>query len=333
MAAAYSCLQDWDMFLLFSYDPADKRLTMFRSQSDPARWGQFPAAALMFHRQDVKPALNEIHVVHTPEDTLSLRPHTRHAQYTNYRYLAYTSKVRNSFIQDAYRGDADAVLACGLSVNAAVEGNARPIRLAARPWDTWLYPDFVAHARQAGLPGYGRLPPELRCLMSDTGELSLDYGRGLWTVDTDHSQSAVGYLARAGRIQLSGMAIECRTGFASITASSLDGAKIGQSRRLLLTCVARAENTGQGFWPPDAEQQRWDTAAWMLPAEGRPPVIAEPVEARISLPVPGAATVYALDATGKRAAAVASSQVEGWLTFNPSGAQSIWCEVVVPGAD
>ena len=34
----------------------EKRLSMFRSQSDPARWGEFPAAAMMFHRHDVAAA-------------------------------------------------------------------------------------------------------------------------------------------------------------------------------------------------------------------------------------------------------------------------------------
>jgi hypothetical protein len=161
MATAYSCLQDWDMFLLFSYDIADKRLSMFRSQSDPARWGQFPAAAMMFHRNDVAAARNEIHVIHSPEDTFTLRPHTRNAKYTNYRYLTFTSKVRNSFITDSYRGEADVALACGLSVDAKIEGQTKAIRLAARPWEKWLYPEFVKAARELRLPGYDRLQPEL----------------------------------------------------------------------------------------------------------------------------------------------------------------------------
>jgi hypothetical protein len=329
MAAAYSCLQDWDIFLLFSYDIDEQRLSMFRSQSDPARWGEYPAAALMFHRHDVAAARNEVHVVHTPKDTFTLRPHTRNATYTNYRYLAFTSKVRNAFIEDAYRGDADAVLACGLSADATVEGGTNVIRLPAHPWQTWLFPQFVEAARELHLPGYDRINPDLKRLDSDTGELSLDYGEGLWTINTPRTKSAVGYLAEAGRIDLDGLSIDCQTEFAAVTATSLDGAPIGRSRRVLLTSVARAENTAQGFWPPTPKQRSWSHTSWMLPAEGRLPVIAESVQARVGLKVPGPASVYALDATGKRRGRVQATNDSDVLLLNPAAAQSVWCEIVV----
>jgi hypothetical protein len=329
MAAAYSCLQDWDIFLLFSYDIEEKRLSMFRSQSDPARWGEFPAAAMMFHRHDVAAARNEVHVVHTPNDTFTLRPHTRNAKHTNYRFLTFTSKVRNVFIGDSYRGDADVVLACGLSADATVEGQTRVIRLAARPWEQWLFPHFVEAARKLRLPGYDRISTDSTCLDSDTGELSLDYGKGLWTINTPRTKSAVGYLAKAGRIELDGLSIDCQTEFAAVTATSLDGAPIGRSRRVLLTSVARAENTAQGFWPPTPEQRSWSHMSWMLPAEGRLPVIAEPVQAKLRLKVPGPATVYALDETGKRRDRVEAPGNSGMLLLNPADAQSVWCEVVV----
>jgi hypothetical protein len=327
MAAAYSCLQDWDMFLLFSYDPSEKRLSMFRSQSDPARWGQFPAAALMFHRNDVQVARNEVHVVHTAQGTFTPRPHTRSARYTNYRFLAFTSKVRNAFVKDVYQGDADVVLASGPSVDAEIKSNALVIRLPENGWDTWLFPDYATAARRGRLPGADYLQPDEKRLVSDTGELSLDYGNGLWIVNTGCSKSAVGWLAKAGRIDLDGLVIDCQTEFASITASSLDGAKIGESRHLLVTSVARAENTAQGFWPPDAEQQKRTKTSWMLPAEGRSPVIAEPVDAELVVAVDGDAVVYALDASGKRTNKIESKQDGKLLRFNPALARSIWCEV------
>ncbi len=329
MAAAYSCLQDWDLFLLFSYDPDGRPLSMFRSQSDPARWGEFPAAALMFHRHDVAAARNEIHVVHTPKDTFTLRPHTRNAKHTAYRFLTFTSQVRNFFIKDAYRGDADAVLACGLSADATVEGGTRVIRLAARPWEEWLFPKFVEAARGLHLPGYERISSNTKRLDSDTGELSLHYGDGLWTINTPRTKSAVGYLAKAGRIDLDGLSIACETEFAAVTATSLDGAPIGRSRRVLLTSVGRAENTAQGFWPPTPKQRSWSHTSWMLPAEGRLPVIAEPVQAQLGLKVSGPARAYALDATGKRRGRVRATSDSGILLLNPAAARSVWCEIVV----
>ena len=329
MAAAYSCLQDWDIFLLFSYDLEDQRLSMFRSQSDPARWGEYPAAAMMFHRHDVATARNEIHVIHTPEDTYTAHPDTQNAKYTNYRYLTFTSKVRNAFIEDSYHGDADAVLACGLSAEAKIGNKAKAIRIAKHPWEEWLFPEFVQQARPLHLPGYDRMDTKAKRLESDTGELSLDYGRGLLTIATPCTKSAIGFLAEAGRIDLNGVRIECETPFATITATSLDGKPIGQSRHVLLTSVGRAENSAQAYWPPTPEQASRNPMSWMLPAIGRLPVIVEPVRARVWLDVPGTATVYSLDSTGKRQKPLKTTTEGGMMLLDPAGAKSIWCEVVV----
>jgi hypothetical protein len=330
MAAAYACLQDWDMFLLFSYGLDGTRLSMFQSHSDPARWGTFPAAALMFHRHDVAAARNEVHVVHTPEDTLTPRPHTRRARYTNYRFLTFTSKVRNVFLEDAYRGDADVVLATGISAGARIEGTAGAVRFPARDWETWLYPRFVETARGLGLPGYDAMNAAAKRFDSDTGELSLAYGEGRLTINTPRTKSAIGFLARAGSIDLDGLRIDCATDFATVTATALDGAPLGRSRHVLVTAVGRAENTAQGFWPPSPEQRSRSIVSWMLPAEGRAPVIVEPIRADVRLQVPGPAEVYALDPTGKRETRLASTTEGGLLRMNLAGARSVWCEVVVP---
>ncbi|MDO8541431.1 MAG: hypothetical protein Q7S40_13415 [Opitutaceae bacterium] len=326
MSAAYACLQDWDLFLLFSYDAGDKRLGFFKSQSDPARWGEFPAAAMMFHRQDVAPGRNEVHVIHTPEDTYTPRADNRYAKATNYRFLTFVTKVRNVFIDDAYRGNAPLVLAAGPSAGAKVEGKANVIRLSDRPWEKWLYPAFVDAVRKTGVPGYDRMDPAARRLDSDTGELSLDYERGLLTINTPGTKSAIGRLAAAGALELGGMRVDARTEFAAITATSLDGQPIGRSRRVLLTSVARAENTGQGFAPP-AKPRTGNS--WALPADGRPPVVTEPVRAQVRLAVPGTARVYALDSTGRRTRRLDVQTGDGTIEFNPAGAASIWCEIIV----
>ena len=328
MAAAYACLQDWDIFLYFSHGTEGERLEMFRSHSDPARWGCFPAAALMFHRHDVSPARNEVHVVHTTEDTVTPRPHTGQAKHTCQRFLTFLSKVRTAFVEDAYRGDADAVLACGYSADVKVKGNAKVFRFDELPWETWLYPRFVDAARAAKLPGYEEVMPNGKRFDSDTGELSLDYEKGLLTIDTPRSKSAIGYLAKAGALDLNGLRVDCRTEFAAVTATALDGQPIGRSRRVLLTSVARSENTAQGFVPPAPKQRSWGHMTWMLPGEGRPPVIAEPVHAGLALRMPGEADVYALDATGRRGKRVECTREAGFVVFDPAAARSIWCEIV-----
>lgn len=330
LSAAYACLQDWDIFLYFSYSPDDHRLSMFRSQSDPARWGEFPAAALLFHRHDVAAGRNEVHVVHKIEDGYTPRPHTRYARYTNYRYLTFLSKVRNAFVQDRYDGNADVALACGGSADVEVADHVPVIRFRERPWDEWLYERFVEEARALKLPGYESMGTGNKRFESDTGELSLDYGRGLFTVDTARTQAVVGRLAAASRLSLSALDVRSDTDFAAVVVSSLDGKPVGRSRRMLVTAVARAENTAQGFWPPEPEEARRNTSSWMLPGEGRLPVIAEPVKGTIHIPAPGPVTAYALDSSGRRRRTVEVTTAGGAATLDPATARSIWIELVVP---
>ncbi len=330
MSTAYACLQDWDIFLLFSYSLTDKRLSMFRSQSDPARWGTFPAAALMFHRADVSRGRNEVHVIHTPDDMVAPRPDTGHAKYTNQRFLTFLSKVRTGFVQDIYRNKADVVLACGFSADAAVAPETKVIRFHQRPWEQWLYPEFVKAAREHGLVGYERMQAESQRFDTDTGELSLDYGRGLLTINTRRTQAAIGFLAEVGAQKLGDVTIDCETAFAAIAVTSLDGQSLGEARRVLVTAVGRAENTSQGFTPPLPEQSKWTPTAWMLPGEGRLPVIVEPIRADVRLSVPGPAKAYSLDATGKRSMQLDCVNQLGSVQLQLEGAKSIWCEVVVP---
>lgn len=328
LSTAYACLQDWDIFLLFSYGIEDTELSMFKSGSDPVRWGTLPAAALMFHRHDVAAAKNEIHVVHTAEDARSCRPATSHAEYTNQRFLTFISKVRTGFSDGAYRGKPDAILASGPSAKAEVAGATPAIRIPTMEWEDWQYPEFVRQARELGLPGYDAMDAEEKRFRSDTGELDLQYGRGTLTIRTPHTQSAIGFLPTNETIDLGALRVENRLPFAVISATSLDGKPLGESGKVLVSTVARAENTGQAFWPPTEEQAKRSHMSWMLPATGKAPVIAEPVDAVLTLPVPGEASVFALDPAGRRRQKIESRMKEGCLVFNPVTAKSIWCLIV-----
>jgi hypothetical protein len=315
---------------LFSYDLSDKGLSMFRSQSDPARWGTFPAAAAMFHRADVSPGRNEVHVIHTPQDAVTPRPDTSHARYTNQRFLTFLSKVRTGFVKDVYREKADVVLASGGSADAKVAAGTPVIRTRKQPYEHWLYGEFVEAAKQLELEGYDDMRASEKRFDADTGELSLNYDLGLLTIDTNRTQAAIGYLADNGPQQLADLEINCRSQFAAVCATSMDDQSLGESRRVLITAVGRAENTAQGFVPPTAEQRRWTATAWMLPAEGRLPVITEPIRAELRLNVPDDAKVYAVDATGLRRNELQSVNQSGSVRVRLDDARSIWCEVVVP---
>ncbi len=338
LTTAYACLQDWDGLLFFVYRPDGKMLQFFDSQSDPARWGFYPAAVTMFHRHDVAAARNEIHVAHTPRARTILQPDERSAPYTTFRYLTFLSKVRNVFPDGIYRGTADAVLAAAPSHDLPVQERTPVIRFDTPPWKEWQYARFVRAAKKLGLPGYEEMEHLDRRLTSDTGQLSLDYKQGLMRIDTPSTQAAIGYLRDAGPVSLGAVRIrKCRTEFATVSVTSLDGKPIGQSRRLLVTAVGRVEHTHQGFWPQPINPKSWSPyTTWMLPAVGRLPVIVQPIDAVVTVRVSSeSCQVYALDPTGKRASPLEESLVRQEngaivLYLNPRKGKSIWFEVVCP---
>lgn len=412
MMTAYGCLQGWDGLLFFAYSPNEDLLSCFGNQSDPVRWGEFPAAALMFHRNDVAMARNTIHIGYSENDLFTARPSHARDKSSPFRYLSYLSKVRNSHFEEAYSGDADVVISSGYSPVGSYEQARRAILFAKGPWQDWaqrqqnraliagpwsgvfsatassklplafsrflgedktwevapdtladvarlpagsmpigltadgarslgfindrvcVVPDastlddadpvwdyrlFATAARQWKLPGYDRTDFVDHHYVSDTGELILDRTPGVLRIETPKTKGAVGFLGEAGRIDLGGLTVECQTPFAAVVVSSLDGRPLDASRRMLITAVARAENSGQAFC--DGKRS--------VPARGKKPVLGEPVQAALTIAVSASAKVYRLDPTGKRRDAIVAMWRQGSLRLNLDGVLSPWCELVV----
>lgn len=282
LMAAYACLQDWDGLLFFAYDPGGQTLSWFGNQSDPVRWGQFPAAALMFHRHDVAAAGRTIYLGYSEADVFRAGPSHSRREVSPYRQLAYVSKIRNTYFDETHDGRGTRISGATYSPPADAIGN-----------------------------------PSRRS--SDTGELSLDAQAGLFTIDTPRTKAVVGFLGQAGPITLQGLSVRATTPFAAILATAMDDAPIASSRRLLITAVARAENTGQAF----AENKR------TVPERGRLPVLAEPVRAELSIEVAGPAEVFPLDATGRRCRRVSAVHNGHTLRVTLDEVHSPWCEVVI----
>ncbi len=102
-------------------------------------------------------------------------------------------------------------------------------------YGTTLQPDPPeAVARQEDVP---------RVTVSDTGQLRFDRDAGVLVVDTPRSQAVIG-MAGGRRVETGDVVFELDNPFAVVTVSSLTEAPIAVSERLLVTTVARAQNTG-----------------------------------------------------------------------------------------
>jgi len=356
--AAYGALQDWDGILSYCYygnwgTPWDgvesaQELGMFLGSeelyNDPCTIGQFPVASAIFLRGDVRAAKRLVHVGYSKVDTFFAQgrwwQETAHLS-----FLPFVHRVRHAYFDDAYQGDADVVVASGLSAQgsysqakrgvlyfdnpaADVYGKAmgaetfgRDLRRdprfvvagsnrSNRSDQRWLHALLGQTMERWGLTDES--PAEFStsiepCLASDTGELLWNPGDGVFTINAPPAQGAVGFVGGKA-IRLADVRITFRTPYCSLIVSSHDGHAIRDAKRLLITAIARSENTSQF----------WDNGRTVVPAQGRgrAPVLVEPVEADLTIATAvaiGKATVHPLSPTGAKREAVAAEIRDGTI--------------------
>jgi hypothetical protein len=160
-----------------------------------------------------------------------------------------------------------------------------------------------------------------------TGAPSLQWSsekpaEALFTVDSPCARTVVGFLGGKS-VELDGVTVAMeptQRNFVSLVLASMDAKAMAKSRSLLLTVVDKVENQGLE-WNAD---RTFAKNSW---ASG--PTMAETVTATITVPTEArTASVYALDATGRRITPVASSLANGRLTFTISpGYHTLWYEI------
>jgi hypothetical protein len=83
-----------------------------------------------------------------------------------------------------------------------------------------------------------------RILKSTTGEVMLDFGNGLCTLNAQKAQGVSGFLSKAGPIRLGDIAIRSRNGYATIVVVSMDEQPLASSRKILVQVGTSARPTG-----------------------------------------------------------------------------------------
>ncbi len=410
---AYASLQEWDGMLFFAYETRAEpdRITHFGNTRDPVRWGQVPMAALMFHRGDVAPARNTVHIGVSEADTFATRPRRTSDAYSPYCVVPYVSKLRNAYFDDVYTGSADIAMSSGHSATGdysrakraivfadsaagdaqgatadrahsarstlpgvgvwryahdvttfvpenlpgdaeALMHNGTPVgvatdrfyllpsasRLDPKGDGRWMHRVLLDALGRWGLPGRAPLSEAGTVFRSDTDELVLDARSQTFTAVTPRWRCVVGFLDGTP-VPLGDVAVTCRTPFAAVSAIVLDddAATVRKSRRLLITAVARAENTGQATLDTGeaAAGIDADTGAFLpqstiaLAEHGRGPVLAEPVDAEVILPWPEA-RAFALNATGGKARELDVVSADGSARVRTVAAASPWILVERP---
>jgi hypothetical protein len=210
--AAYAGFQDWDMVILYTFEPKKDPEWKpyvgdpFDISLDPVRMTEMAAGALMFLRGDVRPARQTIERTYSKEQVLDagllpggLRPGSEQPYFTP-----------------------------GFPLTLPLEHAVR-----TRSFDG---------APTAPLSASGSNP-----IVSDSGELkwyTSEAKTGLVTIETDRTQALIGFIKANGKT-LKNLGADISNNFATIVTTSLDEKPLARSDRILLNACSRVANTDE----------------------------------------------------------------------------------------
>ena len=291
LLCAYAAFQDWDAIFAFAYshrlDDWAKGYfpSFFDIDQHPAKMATLTASAALFLRADVQPGDREIVAsvpFHTVIDT---------ARVSGPRVGADTFGISplTAFVHRT-----------GIRLVESDSVHRKP-----------LAQHFEDEIPTASTPAESKLT-------SDTGELAWDPVDKVVTVNTRRSKAVIGFAERR-TYDLGGVGIEfgaLAQGFGVIQLTVLEGADFNSAKRILVTAVATAENTGMEW--KDAKRDSVG-AQW-----GHAPSLVEGVPAKVRLPAGRIWKAFALDERGQRREQAPLQ--DGVLEIGPKY-KTLWYEV------
>ena len=325
LTGCLGALQGWDVIWRFAYSHTRANLFSpspagyFDIVSDPLNQVAERAAVCLYLRRDMQPAPHTVAIAMDADDLLAAGT-PNHAVAPGWTSLAWVTRVGTVLVKAAGAVPADIVL--GLGPGAA--GVRAPAPLDVQPYAEEAGQAIVDGCRQQGWLEGNRTDLKRHVLHSETGELLIDAPRDVMVLNTPRTQG--GYAPEGEVVQTDDLTVSMDKTYATVWVSSLDGAPIRASRRLLVCHLTDLQNTGARF----GEQARKTLLAW-----GGLPHLAQAGSAtvRIRLADADRVRVWALAMSGKRVADVATTVEDGALTLplnvrGPEGARLMY-EVAV----
>ncbi len=223
LASAYGALQGVDGMFFFAVGSnylRDTSIQKFQVAS-PAVIQAFPAAALAYRRGDVTEAPPAVHQAVPLADMWNM-------------------KGGFGWSQDAL----DQFRAKDIPPGTVVGGQVDKIdglTCYVGPVVRTFGPD-ASQSAQRDIAKY--LNRDTKQIFSLTGQLRWNYGHGLAVIDSPRAQGAAGFLATAGHITTANLKLAIACDFATVTAISLDGQPIAQSRKVLVQVMTQDQPAG-----------------------------------------------------------------------------------------
>ncbi len=207
--AALGAFQGWDAPMLYGYSQdgfGGWGQSLWSSYSHPSAMALMPAAALLYRQGHVAGAKETLYLDLTPEQL----------------FLTQTDETTSR------------------TIRTGMERHRLVVGMPATPELPWLEPTAApAGARVVTDLDEDLIPPG-NAVTSDTGELSRDWVRGIYTIDTPRTQMALGWLG-GEEVATADARFALETPKAGVALSSLDDRPLRQSTRILLSTCGRVD--------------------------------------------------------------------------------------------
>ena len=161
---------------------------------------------------------------------------------------------------------------------------------------------FVSQRREPVVKDIGAYwDADKRIARSTTGELTWNASDGFVTINTPRTQAAIGFLG-TGPHELATVTLRSPTSFGAVYVTAMDGAAaIESARRLLVTAVGPARNTGMEY-ETTSQTSPLGVPYSRLREAGKAPALLEAVTGQIEIRsrLAGQLKVWTLDVVGNR---------------------------------
>lgn len=192
----------------------------------PTLMGSFPAAALMFRRGYVKQGAPAVH----EERTL--------ASMWQRRIPAIAED--KSFDPNRYTGNT--------VDRSTIQKGVNPLAFLVGPVEV-KYGGDPAKSTTLDMTKY--IDSTAKTVKSVTGEIQLDYGMGICTVDTPRAQGVTGFLKKKGLFTFGDITLRSANDYATLLVVPMDDKTIRDSGKLLVQVGTYARPTGWQSMPTD----------------------------------------------------------------------------------
>lgn len=327
LTGAMAALQDWSVVWKFAYSHNRDNLfqpspmNYFDMAADPLNLAADRASLMLFRRGDLSRAPNSVAIAMSEQELLR-QPATTRSVAPGWDGLVWVTRVGTVAAERPNRTDAGKIV-LPLSPGTAAQWGSNAIALD--PYSAEAGERLLAEMRKRGwLGASNRTNLAESRFQAETGELTIDAQEDTLILDT--AKTAGGYAEAGKTIQTAAATIKITETDATVWVSSVDGAPIRTSKRLLITHLTDLQNAGARY----GDQARRVLMEW----GGLPHLVLHgKAEVALRLAAPARATVWGLSQGGKRLEKV-PTRVEGGalvvaLDVDRGGKARMLYEVVV----